>query len=100
MNLYSIIDLGTPTWPPGFYVQPMAINNRGYVAGTALPLPARAVRLGRSCATRGRSSGAYGRARPRAREEKRSAPRGEGCHTPRASDSTADSLPVGPQQSF
>jgi probable HAF family extracellular repeat protein len=39
VNLYSIIDLGTPISPPGFYVQPMAINNRGYVAGTALPLP-------------------------------------------------------------
>ncbi len=78
MNLYSIIDLGTPTWPPGFYVQPMGINNRGYVAGTALPLPARAVRLGRSCATRGRSGGAYARAR----DEKEERRKGRGVPPP------------------
>jgi probable HAF family extracellular repeat protein len=39
VNLYSIVDLGTPATAPGTYAFPRAINNRGYVAVTAEPLP-------------------------------------------------------------
>jgi hypothetical protein len=96
VNLYSIIDLGTPTWPPGFYVQPMAINNPRLRGRDRLAAPG----AGGSTRPLLRDPGGLGwrvLARTRARVmKKRSAARGEGCHPP-ASYLSADSFASGKQ---